>query len=97
MKTHHTPGPWQVAPNSNSPYEGNHWAITARSPHVEGKRQTVCELNGPWNEKNYSANAKLIAAAPDMAEALQQALFAIDPTHAAFQTVKQAIAKALPV
>lgn len=41
------------------------------------------------------ANAKLIAAAPEMLEALQQAAFAIPTDHAAFETVRAAIKTAL--
>lgn len=33
--------------------------------------QTICELNGPWDEENYAANARLIAAAPELLEALE--------------------------
>jgi hypothetical protein len=74
MKTNHTPGPWGIAPGfeSTSQYR-NHWRVTAKSPHVNGKMQTVCELNGPWDEENYKANAKLIAAAPELLEAAELA------------------------
>lgn len=43
------------------------------------------------------ANAALIAAAPDLLEACQQAVFAIPTTHGAFETVKNAIKKALTI
>lgn len=61
MKTKWTPGPWRA-----KNIKLNHWSIEADSPHVEGKWQTVCDINGPWSAKNYEANAKLIAAAPEM-------------------------------
>lgn len=75
MKPKHTPGPWQVA-RQTSP--NNHWYVLAASPHVEGKSQTVCELNGPWNPSNYDANAKLIAAAPELLSSLTATLDALD-------------------
>lgn len=71
----HTPGPWNVAPGfeSTSQYR-NRWRISAQSPHVTGKMQTICELNGPWDEKNYAANAHLIAASPELLEACESSL-----------------------
>jgi hypothetical protein len=65
MKQHYSPGPWKA-----KNVTGNHWTVEADSPHVKGKWQTVCELNGPWDEKNYKANALLIASAPDLVAVL---------------------------
>ena len=73
-KTSHTPGPWSVAPGGYAINATNHWRITAQSPHLAGKMQTVCELNGPWDEANYQANANLICAAPDLLEACKAVL-----------------------
>jgi hypothetical protein len=69
MKTHYTPGPWK-AHNIGA----NYWTVEADSPHVKGKLQTVCDINGPWDAENYKANALLIAAAPAMFIALQEML-----------------------
>jgi hypothetical protein len=74
MKPHFTPSPWKA-----KKIRGNHWVIEGDSPHLKGKWQTVCELNGPWDEKNYKANARLIAAAPELLAACQQALEALTP------------------
>lgn len=38
---------------------------------MSGLRQTVCDVNGPHDHENYKANADLIAAAPDLLEALE--------------------------
>jgi|GEM_PF-1601336 hypothetical protein len=78
MKTEHTPGPWTIAPVGYdlAHRKSNHWRITAKSPHVAGKTQTVCELNGPWDEANYAANAHLITAAPELLEACQSIMSA---------------------
>lgn len=65
----HTPGEWKALHRG-----GNKWEIIAASPHVQGFTQTICELNGPWNPANYAANARLIAAAPQLLEACQAAL-----------------------
>ena len=64
-KQHHTPGPWRAI-RPTRPSDGNHWQVLAASPHVRGAAQTVCRVSGPWNAKNYAANARLIAASPDL-------------------------------
>ena len=69
-KQYHTPGPWRAI-RPTRPSDGNHWQILAASPHVRGAAQTVCRVNGPWNAKNYAANARLIASAPDLLAMLQ--------------------------
>ena len=69
MKTQHTPEPWKARHCG-----GNKWEIVAASPHVKGLTQTVAELNGPWGPDNYAANARLIAAAPELLGALQYML-----------------------
>lgn len=54
----HTPGPWNVGPH----YKGD----------VESREGRVCEC-GPFGSPRSWANAHLIAAAPEMYEALQRA------------------------
>ena len=61
MKANYSPGPWKA-----NNITANHWTVEADSPHVKGKWQTVCDINGPWDAKNYKANALLIAAAPEL-------------------------------
>lgn len=70
MKTSYSPGPWKAKLIPSSLKRNNHWQVTAASPHVDGKWQQVCEMNGPWDTKNYKANALLIAAAPDLVAVL---------------------------
>jgi hypothetical protein len=69
LKTQHTPKPWKALHLG-----GNKWEIVAASPHVKGMAQTIAELNGPWKPENYTANARLISAAPELLEALQYML-----------------------
>jgi hypothetical protein len=84
----HTPGPWTVAPAGyDLKHAGNHWRVTAKSPHVDGLRQTVCELNGPWDEKNYAANGCLIAAAPELLEACEEAVESLEWTLKIFTDI----------
>lgn len=70
MTTKHTPGPWTVGPK---PYyhcriyasSENHAIARTYGPELNGIG--VCSLTGPQNE----ADARLIAAAPDLLESLR--------------------------
>ena len=60
----HTPGPWKAAmPVGNPPFVGNESRVVV---------QKVGPLNGPQEESE--ANARLIAAAPELLAVLKQAL-----------------------
>lgn len=62
----HTPGPWRVDghPDSEMPCE-----VVKVFPN--GDRGLVCELTHSLFRQNQKANARLIAAAPDLLEALR--------------------------
>lgn len=89
-ETKHTPGPWQA----------NKWA-PGYSISAPDSQYTVCNLS---DCNNAEANARLIAAAPDMLEACQQIINDSDMdaihgagrsvTHDAIDKVRAAIAKA---
>lgn len=64
MKTQHTPGPWM-----NTPMQDTIWTADGMT-----KIATIADL--PWNDgksdwMTEQANARLIAAAPELLEALQ--------------------------
>ncbi len=86
MSTQHTKGPWKVAPDFSIVSEHAYYKI---AEIVAGDRDGECE-----------ANASLIAAAPELLEALQAALEALrgsagfDEINNAKKQVKAAIAKA---
>jgi len=63
MSAKFTPGPWAVYPGT----DGNEICAVDHSPGLP-IRQVIC---GPRRGENWIANAHLIAAAPDMYEALQ--------------------------
>lgn len=73
MSTTHTPGPWQVKPNSvGGPAVGPEGSVVADirtygGPHVGGRQHPQTD-----------ANARLVAAAPDLLEALRCACNYID-------------------
>tara|TARA_R110000868_G_scaffold263743_2_gene522389 strand:- start:2007 stop:2321 length:315 start_codon:yes stop_codon:yes gene_type:complete len=65
MTEAHTPGPWLVQAERNGTF-----TVWTRQPYT-GSLATVIDedINGPYPAK---ANARLIAAAPDMLEALRR-------------------------
>jgi hypothetical protein len=66
MRQKHTPGPWGVGGNS-------------RAPTVVSNAGTICDLMNKQPETERVANARLIAAAPDLlAELLETAVWLIE-------------------
>ena len=91
MTTKHTPGPWSWGKNFNGLYgSGEDNAVLVFYPY-EG-------MSLHWREKNRTADANLIAAAPMMYEALKRIVdwdaagLALTEDHAA--QARAAIAKA---
>ncbi|MEY4441048.1 MAG: hypothetical protein RL442_48 [Pseudomonadota bacterium] len=64
MTTTHTPGPWTIHPQG----EANHYAVILDG----GKWLAALQFNGELMEAKQLANAKLIAAAPDLLAVLQE-------------------------
>jgi hypothetical protein len=62
MTKQHTPGPWFVTPDGAAVYEKDGYGY---------RGDTVCGL--PSRSDSRAANARLIAAAPDLLEALKVA------------------------
>lgn len=88
----HTPGPW----------EAREWSIhapTSVGTVVNGQFQLVAECSGTGardlQTEIESANARLIAAAPEMLEALEGALDVLSAVMpGSHRTIRAAIAKA---
>jgi len=83
-----TPGPWEAGlARMNEPDKRNIWAVSLQ----------VASAKSPWlKQEVQEANANLIAAAPEMYEALkavQRTLSAIDTSEIA-QAIDTALAKA---
>jgi hypothetical protein len=68
----HTPGPWEVS------FESPRYVIQAPSPNGPGK-VGVAVTAGLWDNAH---NARLIASAPQLLEALQRALNVLHATGA---------------
>lgn len=62
MNVQHTPGPWKAQPGENF--------VT------DGRDIVICEMHRHHTDEQVKANARLIAAAPDLLVSLQ-ALFAL--------------------
>lgn len=65
-----TRGPWVLI--KSTPEEGSELFYIKAQPHsaLRGFSKVVCEVQGPQDDSVQAANANLIAAAPDMLEAL---------------------------
>ena len=72
MTGKYTPGPWQVGEHDYADARG--FVLT-----VNAGEHNICEISLP--DATDEANARLIAAAPEMAEALKQALAALDAVN----------------
>jgi hypothetical protein len=67
MNTKHTPGPWGITetpPDREADYNGDHLITCRNGQHVLAKLEH-------YSPAERRANARLIAAAPDLLEALQ--------------------------
>jgi len=94
----HTPGPWKVTTNLD------YWVEPVNFEGGEGEFKGIAlcgDIHWPnSNEKQFEweANARLIAAAPDMLEALKAALCDAEggdvPTQATIDAMNAAITKA---
>ena len=69
MNTQHTPGPWVYAIPGDSFIASSVGIMICRRPS---------ETASPHGKKNWDANARLIAAAPDLLAALESILGAHD-------------------
>jgi hypothetical protein len=101
METNHTPGPWELVTRECPIEPGETYTAIAHIHHREvvGKHseQDVCHVS-TWGRADgeSTANARLIAAAPDLLEACRAALSVCEAESANWQAeiIRAAIAKA---
>ncbi len=76
MNTKHTPGPWELGEIEQGQDGGEFVAIDGKNPkkrHMELAR-VVWKMEDDERSLTQEANARLIAAAPDLLDALQAAI-----------------------
>jgi hypothetical protein len=96
MSTQHTPGPWIGAgPSFGDPFPRYTTSIVTEREHDDEGIVEICELPFHHRDDENEANARLIAAAPDLLEALQFVMSAHgEQLDTAFAQAHAAIAKA---
>jgi hypothetical protein len=104
--TQHTPGPWIGAgPSFGDPLPRYTTSIMTEWEHEDGGYIEICELPFHHHDDENEANARLIAAAPDLLEALSKIEAAcavipeglegyLEPLSDALADARAAIAKA---
>ena len=71
----HTPGPWQAVKAPDDQYGPNHWSVSDCVEALE-KRTLIAEINTTVRNplrppKDHAADARLIAAAPELLAACE--------------------------
>ena len=105
MSAKHTPGPWIGAgPSFGDPLPRYTTEIVTEWEDEDGEVLSICKLPFHHHDDENEANARLIAAAPDLLEALHAMLShtaMLDPSqgfdgfdHSAVNQARAAIAKA---
>ena len=83
MKTNtkHTPGPWHIGSGNG---EGSIFADSGRTRLEIGGTTLypICQVNRKWEDEEDEANARLIAAAPNMLKALKCCIRELSVQHA---------------
>lgn len=67
--SNHTPGPWTL--NENNNWKTNPFSITVRKPGVHSTTIVNIPTRMTIPSQEQQANARLVSAAPDLLEALQ--------------------------
>ena len=67
----HTPGPWKAGPHAPSPRGHEGCPLAPSITLADGSGAMIASVNCGWPSKEACANARLIAAAPQLLEALE--------------------------
>ena len=76
----HTPGPWSLTTANADTYKGLDCGV--KGPEIDGALDfTICDMcDDGYDNETQKANAHLIAAAPDLLEALEVVRNSIETT-----------------
>lgn len=91
MTTSHTPGPWTISTSSPVDYA---LSIHGAPLKQSGGFPVVADILERTTDGTHEANARLIAAAPDLLEALRAVVSVADRATREFDLARSAIAKA---
>lgn len=91
MSKHHTPGPWLCKPLQSYAQPG--YAVFWKDTSKPGIHSRRLDYQGCFTE----ADARLVAAAPDLLASLIEVVRISDRKHDAWDAAKAAIAKATEV
>lgn len=91
MSSKHTPGPWKWSGEYTHPCGKPAWTLLGRHG-LYGI--LTCDQGSAPQDLNDEANARLIAAAPELLGALQRLVDAVDPESTGWDEAVAAIAKA---
>lgn len=91
----HTPGPWKYGRPWSLSYGCGLWLVTAESTD-RGKANVLMQgdCQNHLSAEEAEANARLIAAAPDLLEALQAVVRVADRKTAEFDLARAALSRA---
>ena len=87
MEKKHTPGPWKTQTHISLD------RLEIRD--ADGRRIAECAMDFPMSAKTHDANASLIAAAPELLEALIGVVKVADRATQEFDKARAAISKAI--
>lgn len=89
--SNHAPGPWAIDRDDRPGMEWNNHIVACVKPDM-----AICFMTNSYGDDNSEAeaNARLIAAAPDLLEALQGVLRVADRATDEFDAARAAISKA---
>lgn len=93
----HTPGPWEARPDDRGAGSYPYCTVWAGPPGLNGSVVAAIRLDDEGRELPFEANARLIAAAPELLEALKGVLAVADRKTNEFDAARAAIAKATKV
>ena len=88
IQAKHTPGPWNICASTPSLIEAAHHNVNDVTIAQAFEPQGSASLPEMW------ANARVIAAAPDLLAALQEVVEISDRKHDAWDKARAAIARA---
>jgi hypothetical protein len=91
-KIEHTPGPWEMGGSLLASTSGKHIAIVLHNINYDEKKlPRDYDSRAPKSFPETEANARLIAAAPELLAALENLVIWRDPSHPDHEEMQQGL------